>query len=86
VHHKNNNMSRILGLDYGMKRTGIATTDPLQIIVNPLEVVATEKLYEHLVDYITNEDVEKIVIGEPKDFEGNPTYIEKHIQELIMLK
>jgi len=67
-----------------MKRTGIAVTDPLQIIVNPLEVVATSGLYDFLFGYITDEDVEKIVIGEPKDFNGNPTYLEKHIQELIV--
>lgn len=76
-------MSRIIGLDFGMKRTGISVTDPLQIIVNPLKVVETEKLFDFLLDYIKTEDVEKLVIGEPKQADGSPTYIEKHIQKLI---
>jgi len=76
-------MSRILGLDYGTKRTGVSTTDPLQIIVNPLEVVATPELFDFLSKYMNSEDVEKIVIGQPKQADGSPTYIEKPIQELI---
>ena len=76
-------MGRILGLDYGTKRTGISTTDPLKIIVNPLEVVPTENLFECLKSYITTEIVEKIVIGEPKQSDGTPTYLEEHIQKLI---
>ena len=76
-------MSRIIGLDYGMKRTGISVTDPLQIIVNPLEVVETGKLFDFLLNYIKIEDVEKLVIGEPKQADGSPTYIEEHIQKLI---
>lgn len=76
-------MGRILGLDFGMKRTGISTTDPLQIIVNPLNVVLTIDLFEFLISYINSEDVEKIVIGEPKQSDGSPVYFEKNIQELI---
>jgi len=76
-------MGRILGLDYGAKRTGISTTDPLQIIVNPLEVVPTENLFAFLESYINSEVVDKIVIGEPKQSDGSPTYLEEHIQKLI---
>ncbi len=76
-------MSRILGLDFGTKRTGIATTDPLQIIVNPLDVVLTKDLYDFLDNYLKTEDVEKIVIGQPKQYNGSPVYFEKNIQELI---
>ena len=76
-------MSRIIGLDYGMKRTGISVTDILQIIVNPLEVVETKNLFDFLLNYIKTEDVEKLVIGEAKQADGTPTYIEKHIQKLI---
>lgn len=82
--HNNYQMSRILGLDYGMKRTGVSVTDPMQIIVNPLDVVATGNLYDFLFEYMNNEEVEKIVIGEPLHADGNPTYLEKHIQELIV--
>ncbi len=76
-------MSRILGLDFGTKRTGIAVTDPLQIIVNPLDVVLTKDLYDYLDNYLKTESVEKIVIGQPKQYDGSPVYFEKNIQELI---
>ncbi len=76
-------MGRILGLDYGMKRTGISTTDPLQIIVNPLDVVLTENLFAFLESYLNSEIVDKIVIGEPKQSDGSPVYFEKNIEKLI---
>ncbi len=76
-------MARILGLDYGVKRTGIAATDPLQIIVNPLEVVETANLYDFLLSYIEKEDVEKIVIGEQRHRDGKEVYFEKDIKILI---
>ena len=77
-------MGRIMGLDFGMKRTGIAVTDPLQIIVNPLKVVETKNLFDYLLEYIKVEHVDKLVIGEPKQSDGSPTYIEKYIQKLIV--
>jgi putative Holliday junction resolvase len=76
-------MGRIMALDYGMKRTGVAVTDPMQIIVNPLDVVATIDLFEFLLRYIETECVEKIVIGQPSNIDGTPTYIEPNIQKLI---
>ena len=66
---------RILGLDYGQKRTGIAVTDPLQIIVNPLTTVETKELNEFLATYLKNEAVEKIVFGMPRHKDGNDTYL-----------
>lgn len=63
-------MARIIGLDYGRKKTGIAVTDPLQIIVSPLTTISTIDLIEYLEEYIGNEEVEKIVIGEPLHADG----------------
>lgn len=58
-------MSRILGVDYGSKKTGLAVTDPLQIIVTPLKTIATVDLLTFIEGYLQEEDVEKIVLGEP---------------------
>lgn len=58
-------MARILGIDFGTKRTGIAVTDPLQIIVNPLTVLSTEDVIAFLQSYCIEEDVCKIVYGMP---------------------
>lgn len=66
-------MGRILGIDYGTKRTGLAVTDPLQIIVTPLETVQTETIFNYLKDYLSKEDVELVVIGIPLDLDGNET-------------
>lgn len=68
-------MARILGIDYGTKRTGIAATDPLQIIVNAVDTVATNELWAFLQDYLEREEVEKIVIGEPLTLDGKPAKI-----------
>ena len=58
-------MARILGIDYGTRRTGLAATDPLQIIVNPLTVLPTEEILPFLETYCKQEEVEKIVCGIP---------------------
>ena len=76
-------MARIIGLDYGISRTGLAVTDPLQIIVNPLTVVKTGDLLAYLKDYLTEEDVEKIVIGKVVHRDGNAIYFEENIVDLI---
>ncbi|PQJ32078.1 Holliday junction resolvase RuvX [Nonlabens arenilitoris] len=62
-------MSRILAIDYGKKRTGIAVTDPMQIIASGLTTVATHELFAFLERYLKSEDVETIVIGEPKQMD-----------------
>ena len=59
-------MGRIIAIDYGRKRTGIAVTDPLQIIANGLTTVQTAQLMTFLTDYIGKESVERVVIGLPK--------------------
>ena len=66
-------MGRILSIDYGRKRTGLAVTDPLQIIAGGLATVATSELCEWLQSYIAKEDVERIVIGEPRQPNGEPS-------------
>ena len=65
-------MSRILAIDYGKKRTGIAVTDPLCIIANGLATVSTSELFEFLSQYITKESVGQIVIGKPIQPNGQP--------------
>jgi putative Holliday junction resolvase len=66
-------MARILAIDYGKKRTGLAVTDPLQIIANGLTTVNTQELFDYLKAYIAKEDVEKIIIGLPYQLDGSPT-------------
>ena len=58
-------MSRILSIDYGKKRTGLAVTDPLQIIANGLTTVETKDLFDFLSQYVQKEEVERIVVGKP---------------------
>ena len=68
-------MARILAIDYGTKRTGLAVTDPLQIIANGLDTVATSELEDYLQRYLEQEEVEAIVVGEPFYPDGNPAQI-----------
>ena len=77
------NMGRILAIDYGTKRTGIAVTDELQIIASGLTTVASELLLEFLKDYISKEKVELIVVGEPKQMNNQASESEIHIQKFI---
>lgn len=66
-------MGRILSIDFGKKRTGIAVTDPLQIIANGLVTVATSELLDFLETYVAQENVERIVIGRPLQLNGRPS-------------
>ncbi len=66
-------MARILALDYGKKRTGVAVTDPLQIIATGLETVDTNELIGYLKKYMINEPVEKVLIGYPLNMDESPT-------------
>ena len=63
-------MARILSIDYGKKRTGIAVTDPCQIIANGLTTVDTPQLLKFLQDYTQRESVERIIVGQPKQTNG----------------
>lgn len=66
-------MARVLSIDYGKKRTGIAVTDPLQIIANGLVTVPTSGLLPFLADYVKKEQVERIIVGEPLQMNGQPS-------------
>lgn len=76
-------MSRILAVDYGKKRTGLAVTDPLQIIANGLATVPTVELYDYLVKYTQTEQVELIVVGEPKQPNGEPSENLARVREFV---
>lgn len=66
-------MARILAIDYGGKRTGIAVTDPLCIIASPLTTVPSGKLMEFLNEYFRKEDVQEVVFGFPTKLDGSDT-------------
>lgn len=65
-------MSRILAIDYGLKRTGIAVTDPLKIIASALATVPTTEVFDFLKKYCSEEEVESFVVGLPLYPDGNP--------------
>ncbi|WDF64997.1 Holliday junction resolvase RuvX [Flavobacterium sp. KACC 22763] len=66
-------MPRILSIDYGQKRTGIAVTDEMQIIASGLTTIPTHTLVDFLKDYFAKEKVEAVLIGEPKQMNGEPS-------------
>lgn len=76
-------MARILAIDYGTKRTGIAVTDPAQIIATALETVATKDLMVFLKQYLTKEEVECIVIGDPKRMDNSPSSVSQAVQQFV---
>jgi putative Holliday junction resolvase len=76
-------MAKLLGIDYGKKRTGIAETDDLQIVASGLTTVETAKLWAFLDQYLNNNQVEKIIIGESLDLNGMPNPIEADIKKFI---
>ncbi len=72
-------MGRILAIDYGKKRVGVAVTDPLQIIANGLTTVSSGEILKFIVDYVSKENVEKIVVGLPKTMKGEESESMKYI-------
>lgn len=76
-------MARILSIDYGKKRTGIAVTDPLQIIANGLATVSTSELLSYLKDYLSREQVEKIIIGRPMQTNGQPSENLQRVEQFV---
>ncbi len=76
-------MARILSIDYGKKRTGIAVTDSLQLIAGGLVTVDTSVLLNYLNKYIQNEQVERIVVGEPKQSDGSPSENMARVQQFV---
>ncbi len=76
-------MGRILSIDYGKKRTGVAVTDPLQIVPGGLATVPTHTLFDYLRDYVSRESVERIVVGEPKQTNGLPSENMGRIRQFV---
>lgn len=76
-------MARILALDYGQKRTGLAVTDDLQIIATGLKTVPTNEIFAFLESYLEVEQVELFIVGEPKQMNYSPSEVEKHILSFI---
>ncbi|PTN07530.1 Holliday junction resolvase RuvX [Mangrovibacterium marinum] len=66
-------MGRILAIDYGKKRVGLAVTDPMQIIANKLTTVASHQIFDFLKEYFQKEDVEKVIIGYPMQLNNEPS-------------
>lgn len=77
-------MSRIIAIDFGEKRSGIAVTDELQLIASGLTTVNTPLLLDFLKEYIEKESVELLIVGEPKRLNNIPSDVEKHIQVFIL--
>jgi len=76
-------MPRILAIDYGQKRTGIAVTDPLKIIATGLTTVDTHKLFPFLTSYFQQEQVELILVGEPKNWDESDTHATPLVKKFI---
>ena len=66
-------MARILAIDYGKKRTGLAVSDELQLIAGGLTTVATATLVDYILDYVKREPVERIIVGQPKQMDNTPS-------------
>lgn len=78
-------MGRVLAIDYGAKRTGLAVTDPMQIIASPLETVASAQLMQFLKSYEEKEGIEAFVVGIPRTLENKNTDASKYVFQLLQL-
>jgi putative Holliday junction resolvase len=76
-------MGRILSIDYGTKRTGLAVTDPLRIIANALDTVETKTLEKYLADYFSKNVVDIVVVGKPTQMNGAPSETMRFIEPLV---
>jgi putative Holliday junction resolvase len=76
-------MGRILSIDYGTKRTGLAVTDPLRIIANALDTVETKTLEKYLADYFSKNAVDIVVVGKPTQMNGAPSETMRFIEPLV---
>ena len=76
-------MPRILAIDYGQKRTGIAVTDELQIIASGLTTIPSATTIDFLKDYFSKEKVSKVLIGEPKQMNGEPSQSTEIIEHFV---
>jgi len=73
-------MGRILGVDYGEKRIGLAHTDEVKLIASPLDTIPSKEIFDYLKNYFIQENVESIVVGEPKTLDNKPALISKKIK------
>ena len=78
-------MGRVMGIDYGLKRTGLAVTDPLRIIATPLETVRTHTLISYLQSYCQTEPVDTFVVGIPKKLDNSDTHITQAVRIFVRL-
>ncbi|MBD5366904.1 MAG: Holliday junction resolvase RuvX [Muribaculaceae bacterium] len=76
-------MGRLLSIDYGRRRTGVAVTDPLQIVASGLTTVPTHTLLQFLKDYTAREQVDTIVVGHPTDMHGNDSESMRYIKPAV---
>lgn len=76
-------MDRIIGIDYGRKRTGIAASDPLGIFASPLETVPSAKIIEYLQKYSSTETIETVVIGYPMNLNGQPSEAARDVDNFL---
>lgn len=75
-------MGRIIAIDLGTKRTGLAVTDPLKLLANPLETIPTHTLFTFLTEYFSKESVETIVLGYPQSLDGSATQMTPQVLQL----
>ena len=76
-------MPRIIAIDYGLKRTGIAVTDPLKIIASALTTIESAKIFTFLEEYLKKETVEMILIGDPRNLDDSPTELSGDVRRII---
>ena len=76
-------MGRLLSIDYGLKRTGVAVTDPLRIIATPLETIATAVLFEFLDTYLRKEQVDEFIVGMPKTMSNEDSQIAPAVRKFV---
>jgi putative holliday junction resolvase len=76
-------MARIIAIDYGLKRTGIAVTDPLKIIASALTTVESARIFTFLGEYFAKEPVELILIGDPRNLDDSPTPLSVDVQRIV---
>lgn len=77
-------MPRVVAIDHGLKRSGLAVTDPLRIIATALDTVPTPELFAYLKAYVAKEEVDGFVVGLPMHLDGRPTDATPHVQEFIV--
>jgi len=77
------NMGRILAIDYGQKRVGLAVTDPLQMIANSLDTIAAHEVLAYIAAYVTREQVDKFVVGLPKQMSGADSESMQYIRPFV---